>query len=120
MYRSRVNINKSNPGAGAAHLLVTGRLITAVTANCKLHLLSLVKAAVIHRQPAAAILGIHLDETFAETHVAPAVILLRLNCGGNDWVDSNHRDNQEDPAGFERFGSCTKERTRFIDGVPQS
>ena len=84
------------------------------------HRFGVVQTTVVDGEPAAAVLGINFDETFAESNIAPSVILLRLYGGRNDWIDSDHRDNKEDPAGFERLGSCTKQRTRFIDRMSQS
>ena len=78
------------------------------------------QTAVVHGQATLAQLGIDFDEAFAEAYVAPGVILLCLHGGRNDWIDSDHRDNKEDPAGFERLGSCAKQRTRFIDRMSQS
>ena len=49
-----------------------------------------VQAAVVYGKPAAAVLGIDFDETFAETDIAPAVILLCLHGGRNNWIDSDH------------------------------
>src|SRR5215468_7048526 len=72
------------------YLLIARRLIIPVISSAKLHLLSIVKAAVVHREPATSMLGIDLGETFAETDIAPAVILLSLNRGGNDRIDSDH------------------------------
>ena len=50
----------------------------------------LVKTAVIDGEPSPAMLGINFHETFAETYIAPAVILLRLNGRCEDRIDSNH------------------------------
>ncbi len=64
--------------------------------NCKFHLFGVVKAAVIHGEPAAAMLGVDFDKAVAELNIAPRVILLRLNGGRNDWIDSDYRDNEKD------------------------
>ena len=50
-----------------------------------------VKAAVIHRQSAAAVLGIDFDKAVAESNIAPSVILLCLNRRCNHRIDSNNR-----------------------------
>src|SRR5206468_5651503 len=84
------------------------------------HWLSVVKATVIDGEPTAAMLGINFDEAFAETDIAPAIILLGLDGGRYDWIYPDYGDNKEDPAGFERLGPCAKQRTRFIDRMPQS
>ena len=47
------------------------------------------KPAVIHGEPAAAMLGINFDEAVAELNIAPGVILLRLNRRCEDRIDSN-------------------------------
>src|SRR2546423_7501978 len=52
--------------------------------------LGVVKPAVIHGQPTAALLGIDFDEAMAELNIAPGIILLRLNRRRKDRVDSNN------------------------------
>lgn len=48
------------------------------------------EATIIDGKPAAAVLSVDFDETFAETDIAPAIILLRLHCGRNNRIDSDN------------------------------
>ena len=78
------------------------------------------KAAVIHGEPAAAVLGIDFDKAVAELNIAPGVILLCLNRRRDDGIDSNDRYDEQRAAGFERFNSRAEKRTLLVDHVPQS
>src|ERR1044072_4715409 len=64
--------------------------VLSVSSRGKLHLFRVMKAPVIHGQSAPAMFGIHFGKTLAETNITPAVVLLCLNGGGNDRVDSYH------------------------------
>jgi len=79
-----------------------------------------VKPTVIDGESAAAVLCINFDETFAETDIAPAVILLCLHGRCDDGIDSHDRYNKERTAGFERFDRLVEKRTLVVDCVPQS
>ena len=47
------------------------------------------KSTVIHGELPAAVLSVDFDEAVAESDIAPAVILLRLNRRCDDRIDSN-------------------------------
>ncbi len=76
--------------------------------------------AIIDRKPAASMIGVNFDEAFAESNIAPGVILLRLNGRSDNRIDTNNRYKKEDAAGLERFRSYAEERTFLIDCMPQS
>src|SRR5438067_8340485 len=77
------------------------------------------KAAVVHGEPAATVLGVDFDEAAAELNIAPGVILLRLNRRCDDRIDSYDRYDEQRAAGAERFISCAEKRTLVVDRVPQ-
>jgi len=76
--------------------------------------------AIIDRKPATSMISINFDESFAELDVTPGIILLRLDSGSDNRIDSNNRYKKEDAAGLERFRSYAEERTFLIDCMPQS
>ena len=78
------------------------------------------KSPVIDRESAPTVLGVDFDEAFAESYVAPSIVLLRLNSSSYNRIDSDNRHKKEDPAGLKRFRSRPEERTLFVDCMPQS
>src|SRR5437773_7496089 len=78
------------------------------------------KAAVVHGEPAATVLGVDFDEAAAELNITPGVILLRLNRGCDHRVDSNNRYDKQCTTGAERFISRAEKWALLVDGVPQS
>src|SRR4030095_530178 len=77
-------------------------------------------STVIDRQSTTAVLGVDFDEAFVESNIAPGVVLLRLDGGSDNRIDSNDRDKKQDATGFERFRSRPEERTFLIDCMTQS
>src|SRR5207249_2134209 len=92
-------------------------LLAQDMAPLQIHRLGLVKAAVIDRELAVAVVGINLDETFAEPNVAPRVILLCLDGSWNDWVDSDNRCDQKGATCLEQLRGGTIKRAVFVDNV---
>src|SRR5438552_3769856 len=77
------------------------------------------KAAVVHGEPAAAVLGVDFDEAAAELNITPGVILLRLNRRCDHRIDSNDRYDEQRTAGAESFISRAEKWAFLVDGVPQ-
>jgi len=77
------------------------------------------KPAVVHGEPAAAVLGINFDEAAAELNITPGVIHLRLNRRCDDRINSYDRYDEQRAAGFERFNRRAEKRTLLVDRVPQ-
>ena len=82
--------------------------------------LGFMNSTIIDRESTTAVLGVDFDEAFVESNLAPGVVLLRLDSGSDNRIDSDHRHKKQDATGFERFPSCPEERTCLIDCMPQS
>ena len=77
-------------------------------------------STIIDGESTTAVLGVDFDEAFVESNIPPGVVLLRLDSGSNNRIDSDNRHKKQDATGFERFRSRPEERTFFIDCMPQS
>jgi multidrug transporter EmrE-like cation transporter len=55
------------------------------------HCFGVMKTTVVDTKPPRFQFGVDFNEAFAETDVAPGVILLRLNWSGNHRIDSDNR-----------------------------
>ena len=58
--------------------------------NALRHRLGVVEAAVVDGEAPATVLSVDFNKAVSELNIAPAVILLRLNRGRDDRIDSNH------------------------------
>ena len=57
-------------------------------------------AAVIDGQFAVAVLAVDLDEAVAESEIAPGIVLLCLDGGGDNRIDSDNRYKKQSATGF--------------------
>ena len=78
------------------------------------------KSTKIDREFPISWFGINFYEAFTESDVAPGVILLRLDRGWNDGVDSNDGGNKCGATLCQRFCSLAVKGALLIDGVAKS